>query len=125
MFRYSFDTRATPEQAFDAFTDFSDRRLEIWKGTLDPKKYELREQGDSWAVVREGSGGMNIWVELRYEWEAPGAIRWTLVDSNHCDRGTGGSRSVPDARAEAPWRRRSTRGSRVGSRGAPSWECSD
>ena len=87
MFRYSFHTRATQEQAFEAFTDFSDRRLEIWKGTLDPKKYELREQGDSWAVAREGSGGMNVWVELRYEWEAPAVIRWALVDSNHCDRG--------------------------------------
>jgi polyketide cyclase/dehydrase/lipid transport protein len=89
MFRYSFETTATPQQAFDAFTDFSDRRLQTWKGTLDPKKYELRDQGDSWAVVREGSGGMNIWVVLRYEWEPPGAIRWTLVDSNHCDSGSG------------------------------------
>jgi hypothetical protein len=89
MFRYRFDTKATPEQAFEAFTDFSDRRLEIWKGTLDPQKYELQDQGESWAVVREGSGGTNIWVEVRYEWEAPGAIRWTLVDSDHCDHGTG------------------------------------
>lgn len=89
MFRYSFDSRATPAQAFDAFTDFSDRRLEIWKGTLDPRKYEVRERGDSWAVVREGSGGTRIWVEVRYEWEAPGSIRWTLLDSDHCDGGTG------------------------------------
>ena len=89
LFRYSLETRATPEQVVRAFTDFSDRRLQVWRRTLDPKKYEVRELGDTWAVVREGSGGTNIWVVLRYEWQEPGTVRWTLVDSDHCTGGRG------------------------------------
>jgi hypothetical protein len=89
LFRYSLETKATPEQVVRAFTDFSDHRLQVWRRTLDPKKYEVRELGDTWAVVREGSGGTNIWVVLRYEWQEPGTIRWTLVDSDHCTGGRG------------------------------------
>jgi Polyketide cyclase / dehydrase and lipid transport len=89
MFRYTFDTMATPDQVFAVLTDFTDRRLETWKGSLDPKKYELREQGDTWAVCKEGSAPLNIWVVLRYEWELPGTIRWSMVESNHCGRGDG------------------------------------
>jgi uncharacterized protein YndB with AHSA1/START domain len=89
LLRYSLETKAAPEQVFAAFTDFSDHRLEVWRRTLDPAKYELRERGEDWAVVREGSAGVDIWVVLRYEWEEPGTIRWTLVDSNHCDGGRG------------------------------------
>ncbi|MGK5113090.1 SRPBCC family protein [Geodermatophilus sp. CPCC 205506] len=88
-FRFSFHTRATPEQVCTAFTDVSDRRLQIWRRTLDPAKYEVREAGDHWAVLREGSRGTRIWVLLRYEWPDPGTIRWTLLDSDHCDRGRG------------------------------------
>jgi hypothetical protein len=88
-FRFRLETKATPEQAFRAFTDFSDRRLTVWKKTLDPKKYELREHGDNWAVVKEGSGGTRIWVLLRYEWQAPGTVHWSVLDSDHCDSGTG------------------------------------
>ena len=36
-FRYSLETTATPDQVFRALTDFSDRRLEIWEGTLSAK----------------------------------------------------------------------------------------
>jgi uncharacterized protein YndB with AHSA1/START domain len=89
LFRFSLETKATPEQVFVAFTDFSARRLEVWSRTLDPAKYEVREQGENWAVVREGSAGADIWVVLRYEWQEPGRISWTLVDSNHCDGGSG------------------------------------
>lgn len=88
-FRYSLDTKAAPDQVFRAFTDFSDRRLKVWGKTLDPKKYELREHGDNWAVVKEGSGGTKIWVLLRYEWQEPGTVQWSLLDSDHCDGGTG------------------------------------
>jgi hypothetical protein len=88
-FRYSLATRATPEQVFSAFTDVSDRRLEIWRRTLDPAKYEVRDAGENWAVVREGSAGVRIWVLLRYEWQPPGTIRWTLLESDHCDGGRG------------------------------------
>ncbi len=89
LFRYRFETRAAPGRVFEAFTDFGDRRLEVWRATLDPAEYELRESGENWAVVREGSAGTGIWVVLRYEWELPGTIRWTLLDSDHCDAGRG------------------------------------
>jgi Polyketide cyclase / dehydrase and lipid transport. len=88
-FRYSLETDAAPEQAFRAFTDFSDRRLDVWRGTLDPKKYELREHGDTWAVAKEGSAGTKVWVLLRYEWREPGIIHWSVLDSDHCDSGIG------------------------------------
>lgn len=78
-FRYSLETDATPEQVFRAFTDFSDRRLDVWRKTLDPKKYELREHGDTWAVVKEGSAGTKMWVLLRYEWQEPGTIHWSVL----------------------------------------------
>ena len=89
LFRYGLETRAAPEQVFTAFTDFSDRRLEVWRKTLDPATYQLRDSGEDWAVVREGSAGTRIWVLLRYEWEEPGTIRWTLLDSDHCAGGRG------------------------------------
>jgi hypothetical protein len=88
-FRCTVETRATEEQAFHAFTEFSEHRLEIWKGILHPRKYELLEYTDSTALVKEGSGPLNISVVLRYEWDEAHAIRWTLVESNHCGRGAG------------------------------------
>ncbi len=94
-FRFGFDTVASPAQVLDAFTDFSERRLEVWSKSLDPAKYELRELGDTWAVAREGSAGTKIWVLLRYDWSEPGHVRWTLVDSDHCDTGTGDIRISP------------------------------
>jgi Polyketide cyclase / dehydrase and lipid transport len=86
--RFTVTTTATPEQVLGAFTDVGPHRLDVWRRTLDPAKYELREQGDGWAVVREGSAGTRLWVVLRYEW-APGAVRWSLVDSDHCRSGRG------------------------------------
>ncbi|MGY1711010.1 hypothetical protein ACI8AC_16015 [Geodermatophilus sp. SYSU D00758] len=96
-FHVGFDTAATPEQVLDAFTDTTDRRLDIWRSTLDPAKYEVRERGDTWAVVREGSAGTRIWVLLRYDWAERGVVRWELVDSDHCDTGRGEVRATPRA----------------------------
>jgi len=95
LFRFDLETAATPAQVFDAFTDFSDHRLEVWRRSLDPAKYEVRERGDTWAVVREGSAGTRIWVLLRYDWQSPGTVRWTLIDSDHCDEGRGEVRITP------------------------------
>ncbi|SNS74507.1 hypothetical protein SAMN04488107_3621 [Geodermatophilus saharensis] len=94
---FGLDTRATPQQVLEAFTDVSDRRLEVWSQTLDPAKYEVREQGEGWAVIREGSAGVPFWVLLRYEWPTPDRVTWTLLDSDHCDRGTGDVRITPRA----------------------------
>ncbi|WP_138731793.1 SRPBCC family protein [Modestobacter excelsi] len=94
IFRFHLETTATPDQVFRAFTDFSDRRLEVWKKSLDRRKYEVRERGATSAVVREGSAGTKIWVLLRYDWE-PGFVRWSLVDSDHCAAGRGEVRISP------------------------------
>ena len=87
--RFDVDTKASPEQVRRAFTDFSERRAQIWSRTLDPKKYELREQGDTWAVARESSPGSPFWVIARYDWSDPVVIRWTVVESSYGGGGDG------------------------------------
>ena len=113
---FGFDTRATPAQVREAFTDVGDRRLETWSKTLDPAKYEVLEKGDGFAVVREGSAGVPFWVLLRYEWPAPDRVTWTLLDSDHCDRGTGeiriNSRDDGGSRVEVTMRHGGGRGLR-------------
>lgn len=94
--RFELTTKASPEQVLRAMTDFSDRRLEIWRKTLDPGVYEVREVGDTWAVAREGSPRVPFWVVVHYDWSDPRLIRWTEVDSNHGDGGTGSMRIEPD-----------------------------
>lgn len=76
-------------------TDFSSRRPEIWNRTLDPTRYEVREQGDTWAVAREASPGSPFWVVARYDWSDPAVIRWTVVESSYGGDGTGEVRIVP------------------------------
>lgn len=36
----------------------------IWHRTLDPKTYELRERGSTWAVARESTAGSPFWGTL-------------------------------------------------------------
>ena len=85
--RCHFQTTASPEQVIDAYTDFTDRRLQTWRDTLKPDDYALLERGRSWAVVREGS--LRMGVVLRYEWSEPFVVRWSIVESSFCDRGDG------------------------------------
>jgi len=82
-------TRASPEQVLRALTDFSDRRLQTWSRTLDPKTYQVREQGDTWATAFEKSPGSPFWVVLRYDWSDPAKVRWTTVESSYGGGGTG------------------------------------
>ena len=93
--RFDLTTKASPEQVLRAMTDFTDRRLKIWHKTLDPKVYEVRELGDTWAVAREGSPRVPFWVVVHYDWSDPRLIRWTEVESNHGDRGAGSMRIGP------------------------------
>ena len=95
--RFDVDTKASPEQVRRAFTDFSERRAQIWSRTLDPKKYELREQGDTWAVARESSPSSPFWVIARYDWSDPAVIRWTVVESSYGGGGDGLVRITPEA----------------------------
>jgi hypothetical protein len=51
-----FTTRASPEQVLRAPADFTESHLETWNRTLDPKTYELRESGQTWAVAQVCQG---------------------------------------------------------------------
>ena len=90
--RFDVDTRASPEEVRRALTDFTDRRLRIWSRTLDPKGYEVRERGETWAVARESSPGSPFWVVLRYDWSDPAVIRWTVLESSYGGGGAGFAR---------------------------------
>jgi hypothetical protein len=85
--RCRFTTRASPEQVVRAYTEFGDRRLEIWRDTLTRENYALLEQGDGWAVVREGA--LRMGVVLRYTWAEPGSVRWEVLHSSFCRSGAG------------------------------------
>jgi hypothetical protein len=93
--RFDIETQASPEQVHRALTDFTQERLRIWNRTLDPKTYELREQGPSWAVVRESTPRSPFWVVLRYDWSDPAVIRWTVVESSYRGGGQGLVRIAP------------------------------
>ncbi|MBW6434977.1 SRPBCC family protein [Actinoplanes hulinensis] len=105
--RFDVETQASPEQVWRAFTDFTDRRPRIWKSTLDPKTYKVREQGDTWAVARESTPGSPFWVVARYDWSEPTVIRWTVVESSYGGDGDGFVRIAPagagGSRVHAEW----------------------
>ena len=87
--RFALDTRASPGEVRDALTDFTERRLQIWSRTLDPKRYEVLERGDTWAVAKEASPGSPFWVVARYDWSDPSVVRWTVVESSYGGGGDG------------------------------------
>ena len=87
--RFDFPTRASPEQVLRALTDFTESRLETWNRTLDPKTYELRESGQTWAVARESSPRSPFWVVVRYDWSDAEKVRWTVLDSSYGGGGEG------------------------------------
>ncbi|MET0525962.1 MAG: hypothetical protein ABWZ91_14250 [Nocardioides sp.] len=93
--RFDLETIASPDQVRAALTDFTDRRLETWRRTLDPKRYELRELGDTWAVAKEASPGSPFWVVLRYDWSEPDVVRWSVVDSSYGGGGDGAATITP------------------------------
>ncbi len=95
--RFELTTEASPEQVLRALTDFTERRPEIWHKSLDPKTYEVRERGDTWAVARESTAGSPFWVVSRYEWSDPAVLTWTLVETSWGGGGTGEVRISPAA----------------------------
>ncbi|WP_159081568.1 SRPBCC family protein [Nocardioides sediminis] len=95
--QFEVTTLASPEQVREALTDFSDRRLETWHRTLDPKRYELREHGGTWAVAREATPGSPFWVVARYDWSDPAVIRMTILESSYGGGGEGSLRITPTA----------------------------
>ena len=105
--RFTVTTEASPDQVLRALTDFTDRRPEIWSRTLDPKVYELRELGDTWAVAREGTARSPFWVVERYDWSDPTVVRWEDVETSWGGLGSGEVRIHPadggGSRLEAAW----------------------
>src|SRR5687768_17374934 len=105
--RFDFTTRASPEQVLRALTDFTESRLETWNRTLDPKTYELRDSGETWAVARESSPRSPFWVVVRYDWSDPEAVRWTVLESSYGGGGEGQARIAPGedggSRVHAEW----------------------
>ncbi|MFS8097627.1 hypothetical protein LFM09_10860 [Lentzea alba] len=72
-------TTATPEQFIAGLTDFGPGRAELFPNSADDF-LKVHEQGDEFADVTEGSGG--IWERLHYDWSDPGHVVLTTVDSN-------------------------------------------
>jgi hypothetical protein len=107
MMRFDIETKASPEQVRRALTDFTQERLRIWNRTLDPKTYEVREQGPTWAVARESSPRSPFWVVARYDWSDPAVVRWTVVESSYGGGGEGFVRVTPGddggSRLHAEW----------------------
>jgi hypothetical protein len=105
--RFEVTTTASPEQVREALTDFTDRRLQIWSRTLDPKTYEVRATGDTWAVARESTAGSPFWVVSRYDWSDPTVVRWTVEDCSWGGSGVGSVRISPrdggGSRVQAEW----------------------
>jgi len=93
--RFEVTTVASPAQVREALTDFTDRRLEIWNRTLDPKRYELRSQGEDWAVAREATPRSPFWVVARYDWSDPAVIWMTVQESSYGGAGDGSIRITP------------------------------
>ena len=100
-------TQASPEQVRAAFTDFTERRLEIWHRTLDPKRFEVRGLGEDWAVAREATPRSPFWVVARYDWSDPAVIRTRVEESSYGGTGDGTVRIAPTAdggsRLEVEW----------------------
>ena len=95
--RFDVTTRASPDQVLRALTDFTDRRPQIWNRTLDPKTYEVRGLGDTWAVARESTPGSPFWVVVRYDWSDPTVVRWTEEENSYGGHGRGSVRIEPTA----------------------------
>ena len=105
--RLDFETRASPEQAREALTDFSDRRLRIWHRSLNPDTYAVLDSGETWAVAKESSARSPFWVVCRYDWSDPDIVRWTIVESSYRGGGRGLATATPrpggGSRVHAEW----------------------
>ncbi|WP_110182107.1 SRPBCC family protein [Nocardioides solisilvae] len=92
---FEVETKASPEQVLRALTDFSSRRLDTWSRTLDPKRYELREEGETWAVAKEATPGSPFWVVAHYDWSDPAVVRMSVRESSYGGAGDGLVRITP------------------------------
>ncbi|NKE61155.1 hypothetical protein FXN61_32025 [Lentzea sp. PSKA42] len=72
-------TTATPEQFVAGLTDFGPGRAELFPNSADDF-LQVHDQGDTFADVTEGSGG--IWERLHYDWSDLSHVVLRTVDSN-------------------------------------------
>jgi hypothetical protein len=74
---------ASPEQVLAAVTDLSRERVKVWSNAK-PRYFKLHDQGADFAEVTEGFRPPfgRVWERSRYQWEDPGLIRQTVIDSN-------------------------------------------
>ena len=87
-FNVRIDTKAEPDQVRGALLDFTDRRPDLWPG-LARELYEVYSVGETSAVIREGSAKPSkVWARERYDWSAPGTVRWTVEASDFCVPGS-------------------------------------
>jgi hypothetical protein len=93
--RFDVTTRASPEHVRRALTDFSDRRLQIRSRSLDPRTYEVRALGDTWAVARESTAGSPFWVVAGYDWSDPAVLQFTVEECSWGGSGAGSVRIDP------------------------------
>ncbi len=85
---YEADGPVPPDRFTAALTDFSDRRPELWPG-LDTSYFKVRQVGDTWAEVTEGTDVLGgVWARERYDWSRPGVVRLTLLDAADFKPGT-------------------------------------
>jgi len=90
MAKYETDieTELSPEGVVAALTDFSERRAEIWP-YLAKDRFEVRELGETSALIKEGSGApVGVWAVERYDWSEPNTVRWSVVESDAFVSGT-------------------------------------
>ena len=76
-------TSASPEQVLATATDLSEERVKVWSNSK-PRYFQVHAQGAEFAEVTEGFRPPfgRVWERSRYEWEQPGSIRQTVIDSN-------------------------------------------
>lgn len=77
------DSTAAPEDVRRALLDFGPDRPKIWPG-IEPSLYEVKEMGNTWADIKEGSKmpGGSVWAVEHYDWSDPQTVKWTVKESN-------------------------------------------
>ncbi|ROO87748.1 hypothetical protein EDD29_5384 [Actinocorallia herbida] len=64
--RFHLMSELKPDEVMAVLTDFGPARAEAWP-TIDADHFKVHEQGDTWAVVTEGTE--SAWERARYEWD--------------------------------------------------------
>ena len=82
---YTVKSDLPPQVVWEALTEFGPRRSALWPD-LSPSSLQVRERGDGYAVVREGTASLGIWAVERYEWSYP-VVTATVQDSNAAQPG--------------------------------------